>query len=204
MKYEKYYHLEAHSQYLCREDQKSWGKYTQREWCEKMSPKLFAFQLNFEFYFITYNQCLDAGSHLDIKEEILKNFSKKKNINTSIVRGLGVNNSLSDEIKRDVTLGRSFWELCHIYHNNAGKYYAFGHFVKYRDIICNVDQDQYSKNYDEANKFLDHQESIGDNVEVARNQVKTLYLNNYLGPIDDRVVVKTIDELVSRINKCEL
>ncbi len=136
----------------------------------------FLFQFNFEFYLIMYPQYMESYSHLDLKEDLLKQVSKIKESENVVKRG-----GRLKEIKKDIISGLVFNfsidEVCHTYCDNAGLQYCFTNEHKYTDYIDF--QFTYLNNYNKAVDDIDNDAILDFRYKKhLKDELKQLYFDN--------------------------
>lgn len=159
------------------------------------------FQFNFDFYLITYPQCLNSLDHLGFKENILNQLTKKfetDKISRSVVwnEEFVLNNDL-----RKLTNSK-IEEICYLYCDNSGKTYMFTNKIQYIKVLS-ID---YYKNINKAEDEI--KEMFSNDIYLMNSlikQLKTLMYKNAIEISNTNLLnskkIKLIDLLTKKINE---
>ena len=113
----------------------------------------FLFQLNYEFYLIIYPHYLEGYSHLDMKEDFLKQILEiKKPIKTDNIERKYALKEIKKDILKGIVFNTIVYEICNIYKDNALKEYCYAakhDYTKYIEFQCS-----YFDKYKEAERFI--------------------------------------------------
>lgn len=142
----------------------------------------FLFQLNYEFYLIMYPAYMERYSHLDMKEDFLKQILemkkpiKKENVQIGVQRSYQIK-----DIKKDILSGVVFntevKEALYTYEDNARKEYCFVAKHSYLDWI--EMQFGYSDRRSKAEEIIDEDKMLDDDEKrYLKGVIKDLFLTN--------------------------
>lgn len=130
----------------------------------------FLFQLDYKFYLIMYPSYYEGFSHLDLKEDFLKQVLELTNKSKVYFSRSNVVSNVKKDIKSGVIFKMNIDEVCHMYHDNANKEYSFNNKNTYVDYIQM--QASYLQNFNAASEDI-------ENDILLTNQDKK-YLNTQL------------------------
>ncbi len=183
------FQLTEHS-FLCeRQDKSHWLN----DICD-LNPERFLFYLNGQFALITYNKCLEFGNHLNYKQDLIdKIITQNKIYDIWDVERVNIEMALQN-YRRTNHLKKYISQVNYIYSNNAGKEYCITTRVKFVDALIN--NDALIKNYKAGIISLEEKK-----LDYLLPQLEKLYKANIFYCDSEIEICKTIDHLVTQINK---
>jgi hypothetical protein len=165
--------------------------YCKNSWCR--TTEYFLFQYEYKFGLVIYCGCLEHGSHLDFKLELINSISPKKSERTPATKSNILKDVLKDR-KIDLLLRRKLPEIHYIYSDNTGKRYSFLTTRKYlKQMTLSV---YYLDNYRTAVKTIDESDLIDNSLKKGlKDKLWNLYYynGNDLNNLSDTQVLKLTD-----------
>ena len=160
--------------------------------CE-MNPRTVLLYAQGDFYLINYFGCVEGFQHLDFKENLVRQiFTKTKTCRYYLVQRENYDKGLMDFRVRNKPLKKWAAEVNYIY-EGVGSTYAITTRVPYVNALCF--QDTLRDNYEKAKEY------ISENNPHLLKELKELYFANIGYTPSDARVHKTIDKLITDINK---
>lgn len=178
--------LDEHSS-LCRD----------REYCTSFNKFIF-FAYN-EFFMVNHYPCMSHINRYDFYQDLIKRVCDKIKIKDyySLVyrNGRWAMDENFISLRKDFKLiKKNLFDIHYTYSDNAGKQYCIYSEIPFFDKLCNNDELKKSRD-----KAIEYMKSKGYD-EFYQDQVNELfYKNSY--PVDDRLLVKTTDDLIKQINQ---
>ena len=168
-----------------------------KEYCT-MKDKFLFYAYN-EFFIVNHYCCVSHHNRYDFYQDLISRVCDKIKIgDTYNVVYKNMRMKFDDNIislrKDGKLLKKNIYDIHYTYCDNAGKEYCIYSEIPFFDKLCN--NDELNESYKKALEYI---KSKGYH-ECYENQLWNLFHRN-LYPIDDRLCVKTSDDLIKQINQ---
>jgi hypothetical protein len=184
-------------------DEHSWScpcniEATPLQWkkmCE-LNPERFILFIKNRFVLITYNTCMNGGSHIDYKKELIDQIIKHNKVYDfyEINKSVDIDQNFKDFRIRNIALKKYIEQVNYIYSNSAGRKFGITTDLLYLDAIKG--QDELDDNYKQALEFIEKTE-----YKFLIKELRDLYFANKLRNNHEAQYIKAVDHLVKEINK---
>jgi hypothetical protein len=182
-----HFYLESHSKFCNNE----FG----RDWCAS-SPCTFLFFANNTFVMVTYHKCIEHGSHIDLKLEIISAALKNSNVKDYYTRkSVHIDNHFKEVRLRNIELNIKLEQINFLYEDNALKKFCITTETPLLEAMQN--NDLIISNADKMIESLK-----GTSFEYQIENVKQLRdYNLQQTSVSDIEFHKTTNHLIKNINK---
>tara|TARA_R110000744_G_C19198055_1_gene544644 strand:+ start:40 stop:618 length:579 start_codon:yes stop_codon:yes gene_type:complete len=155
------------------------------------------FQSNYEFFILTYQQCLERFNHLDFKESIVRKVTHDFNPKKIKTKRFVFRDRLKNDTNRKAFLDSDINEICYYYWDASGREY--GIMIEQESFKAAL---ELGGNY--ANEKLETEQFIKENYEDNKELIKELedlYFRNQMWTDSDRLQSIALEQALTQIKQ---